>query len=69
MAKYPVSPLTADLASAREQAWRIEVVDKRTLRLTHARHPRPLIVDSARSGEFTRRKLRQAMQDIREGRS
>ena len=69
MAKPPVSPLTADLAAAREQGWRIKVVDKRTLELTHARHPRPLIVDSARSGEFTRRRLRQAMEDIREGRS
>ena len=68
MAKHSALPLTADLAAAREQGWRIEVVDKRTLRLTHARHPRPLIVDSARSGEFTRRKLRQAMEAIREGR-
>ena len=68
MGKPHTLPLTADLASAREQGWRIEVVDKRTLRLTHARHPHPLIVDSAKSGEFTRRKLRQAMEAIREGR-
>jgi hypothetical protein len=69
MAKRSVSPLTADLASAREQGWRIEVVDKRTVRLTHARHPQPLTVYATKSGEFTRTRLRQAMQDIREGRA
>ena len=37
MAKHPASPLTTDLASEREQGWRIEVVDKRTVRLTHPR--------------------------------
>jgi hypothetical protein len=63
-----VSPLTADLTSAREQGWRIEVVDKRTVRLIHPRHD-PLIVDGTRTGEHTRRMLRQAMWEVREGRS
>ena len=66
MAKHSALPLTADLAAAREQGWRIEVVSRDTVRLTHARHPRPLIVDSTRSGEFTRTKLRQAMAAIRD---
>ena len=65
MRKPPVSPLTTDLAAARAQDWRIEVVDKRTVRLTHPCHA-PLIVDGTRTGEHTRRKLRQAMAEIRE---
>ena len=41
------------------------MVDKRTVRLTHPRG-RELIVDGTRTGEHTRRKLRQAMAEIRE---